>query len=115
MFTPTSDEVHRLHADLCAALSDPRRLHVLYLLAKGGLTVNQITHHLGISQPATSRHLKVLRSRGLVRARRQGQSVVYTLADRRVIVALDMLRQVLADHLQHRVDVLSETSSIFSS
>jgi ArsR family transcriptional regulator len=102
-----SQEIHHLHADLCSALGDPTRILILYLLAENPLTVNELAGKLGILQPTTSRQLKVLRERGLVRANRQGQKVEYTLSDRRIIDALDTLRAVLRDTLSHRATLIS--------
>jgi ArsR family transcriptional regulator len=103
-----SQEIHHLHADLCSALGDPTRILILYILAENPLTVNELAGKLDILQPTTSRQLKVLRERGLVRANRQGQNVEYTLSDRRIIDALDTLRAVLRDTLSHRATLLSE-------
>ena len=54
---------------------------------------------LDVPQPTVSRHLRILRERGLVSTERQGTSVYYTLADQRVIDALDLLRAILAAQL----------------
>jgi len=100
-----SEEIGQLHAEMCSALADPRRLQILYLLARQDMTVGELTQQLGISQPSTSRHLRTLRSRGLVRATRTGQSVVYSLTDPRVIGALETLRTILYETLQRRARV----------
>ena len=61
------------------ALSDPTRREILRLLSERDLTVNEIVAEFGLSQPAISRHLGVLRAAGLVTALRQGQNVLYSL------------------------------------
>lgn len=48
------------------ALADPTRRHILARLAKGEATVQELTDPLPISQPAVSKHLKVLEKAGLV-------------------------------------------------
>ncbi|MBI5714880.1 MAG: winged helix-turn-helix transcriptional regulator [Chloroflexi bacterium] len=101
-------EVNQLHADICSALADPNRILILYALADTPHTVNEIAVEAGLSQPATSRHLKVLRERGLVRAARQGVSVEYSLNDPRIIQALDLLRLVLRSSIAHRASLLEE-------
>ena len=103
-----TQEVTQLHADLCSALADPSRILLLYALVEKPHSVNELSNEVGISQPATSRHLKVLRERGLVNATRQGQSVEYSLADVRLIEALDTLRAVLRDSLSHRANLINE-------
>jgi DNA-binding transcriptional ArsR family regulator len=103
-----SQEVTQLHAEICAALADPSRILLLYALAEKPRTVTDLTAEVGILQPAASRHLKVLREHGLVRATRQGQHVEYALADPRLIEALDTLRAVLRDSLSRRANLMNE-------
>ena len=107
-FLTLSQEVSQLHADICSALADPTRILILYLLAEAPHTVNELTAKLNTSQPTTSRHLKVLRERGLVRAIRQAQNVEYSLNDPRIIEALDLLRAVLRDTLSQRANLINE-------
>ena len=101
MISPTlTQEITQLHADICSGLADPRRILILYALHEKPSNVSDLAQAVGISQPAASRHLNVLRERGMVSAQRDGQSMVYTLTDLRVIWALDLLRAVLADKLR---------------
>jgi ArsR family transcriptional regulator len=107
MISPTiAQEVSQLHADLCSALADPTRLLLLYTLFVRPYNVTELTQELNLSQPMISRHLKILRERGLVTATRQGMVVQYELADQRIISALDLLRAVMRDRLQHRANLL---------
>jgi len=87
-------EVNLLHANICQALADPKRILILYSLAEGPKTVTELTEMLGVPQPTVSRHLKLLRERHLVNGERDGVSVLYSLVDRRVIDALDTMRAV---------------------
>ena len=102
------EEVIQLEADFCAALSDPTRIFILYALKEKSLNVTELTTELGIPQPTTSRHLKVLRERGLVYTERQGTVITYHLADQRVIQALDLLRSAMRDRLNQRASLVNE-------
>ena len=106
--TNLTQEIAILHAELCSALAEPTRLIILYVLSEQACTVSELTVKLAVQQPSVSRHLKVLRDSGLVRATRQGPSVLYELTDRRVIEALDLLRGVLRDRIQHRANLIDE-------
>ena len=106
--TELSKEVTQLHADICSALADPRRILLLYALFERPLNVSDLAQQIGISQPAASRHLKILRERGLVRPVRQGASVEYSLTDERLIEALDLLRTVLRSRLAYRASLMEE-------
>lgn len=101
-------EISQLEADFCFALSDPTRLLILYTLAETPHNVTELSNELGIIQPTTSRHLKILRDRGLVVAERQGTTITYHLADERLIQALDLLRTVMRDRLAYRAGLMEE-------
>jgi DNA-binding transcriptional ArsR family regulator len=92
-------EVNLLHASICQALADPKRILILYALSEGPRTVTELTEALDVPQPTVSRHLKVLRERHLVSTEREGANVRYSLADARVIEALDTMRVVLLGSL----------------
>ena len=92
-------EIQLLHKRICYALGDPKRVMLLYALSKGSQCVNELVDVLDVPQPTVSRHLGILRERGLVSTERQGTSVYYTLTDQRIIEALDLLRAILASQL----------------
>lgn len=95
----TRAEVFRLHAQICKALADPSRLLIIVELRHGSRTVGELSRAIGAAQPLTSRHLGVLREKGVVRAERDGTFVRYSLADRRILGAIDLLLDVLASQL----------------
>jgi ArsR family transcriptional regulator len=99
-------EVNKLHAEICAGLADPKRILILYTLSERSRTVTELVDALEIGQPVASRHLKVLRERGMVRALRIGSSVEYSLTDQRLIEALNLLRAVLASNLQNKASLI---------
>jgi DNA-binding transcriptional ArsR family regulator len=101
-------EITELHANFCSALADSTRLILLYTLAEQPCNVTELTRALNLPQPTISRHLKILRERGLVTANRQGNSVQYTLADGRVIQALDTLRAIMRERVQFHASLIGE-------
>ena len=105
---PLTSEVSELEANLCYAFVDPTRILILYALNKQPHNVTELTTELGIPQPKTSRHLKILRDHGLVRTTRQGVSITYELADGRLIEALNLLRAVLSDQIAYKASMVSE-------
>ena len=86
-------------AFLAKALGDGNRLRILHALCKGRKPVSLIVEELEISQPLVSHHLKELRRARLVSVERQGPFVYYSLADTRVLRAMDLLRELAADLL----------------
>ena len=95
-------ELDDLHAGMCKALSDPKRLVIMYALRDAPRTVTELCEAIHASQPNTSQHLAFLRERGVIDAERRGNSVVYSLRYPAVIEAIDLLREVMADELARR-------------
>ena len=113
MQQPQEAEIQLFHAQICQALADPTRILLLYRLAEGPQNVGELAAALSVSQPTVSRHLKVLRERGMVTTTRYGATVEYRLIDDRPIQALDLLRSVLRDSLARNAElagVLSESN-----
>ena len=68
-------------SDFLKSLANPVRLRILCLLAQGEAPVGDIAEKLGARQSLISQHLALLRKDGLVRPRRDGQTIHYALAD----------------------------------
>lgn len=96
------NEIYELHARLCKALADPKRLLIINALRDQARSVGELTTELELSQSNVSQHLAVLRERGVVAATRDGNNVFYSLKDARVVEALDLLRAVMASQLASR-------------
>ena len=99
---PLREEINTLHANLCHGLADPSRIALLYELATGPKNVTDLVAALEMPQSSVSRHLRILRDRQLVVARRHGTMIFYELVDDRVIQALDTLRGMIRSRLESR-------------
>lgn len=106
MTTLTEEEAILLHRYICEGVGDPKRLRLLYLVAERPRNVSELTEMLGVSQPTVSHHLRILRDRGLVEARREGTAVYYSLSNPRILEALDMMRTIVAQFLAEGAQVL---------
>jgi ArsR family transcriptional regulator len=96
----TDKEIFRIQAEFCKAMAHPVRLEIIDLLKARGLTVHELAEAVGISQANVSQHLAVLRSRGVVRAVRQGNTVTYTLENRKIVDACMLIREILMEHVE---------------
>jgi DNA-binding transcriptional ArsR family regulator len=97
--------IFELHADICQTLSNPKRLMILALLAKREQSVGELANVLELPLSNVSQHLALLRAQGLVVARKHGQSVHYSIADRRIIQACTLIRSVLLDRMKERGEI----------
>jgi DNA-binding transcriptional ArsR family regulator len=77
---------------LFKTLADPTRRAIFERLATGGeQTVHALTDHAGVSQPAVSKHLALLRGAGLVRDRREGRETHYSAEPRALAPLIDWM------------------------
>lgn len=88
--------VNRL-AQIFKALADPTRLKIIYVLSKSSLCVCDIANLLDMTQSAISHHLRLLRNLRLVKFKKEGKMVIYSLDDDHV---LELFKQGL-DHVKH--------------
>ena len=92
---PVSAEIDReRYAAVGRALADPKRLCVLESLAIGELSVSDLSTRVGCQVPNMSQHLAVLRRAGLVTSRRDGNTILYRLADGRVLEAYRLIQDI---------------------
>jgi ArsR family transcriptional regulator len=91
------DETAAHLAEIFKALSDPTRLRVISLLAQAEFSVCDLAATLGVSQSAMSHQLRTLRDLRLVRRRREGRQIFYTLDDDHVA---DLFQRGL-EHVAH--------------
>lgn len=95
-------EINELHARVCKAIADPKRLLIINELRDGPMSVGEIAEALGISQPNASQHLSLLRDRGIVTTQRAGSSIYYALTSQKIVQAVDLLREFMAEELGWR-------------
>lgn len=83
-------------AEFFSALADPSRLRLMSALAHRELCVCDLAAAVKVSESAVSHQLRILRSQRLVKYRREGRNVYYSLADQHIV----SLYQQVAEHLQ---------------
>lgn len=94
------DDLYQLHASVCKGFADPKRLILINALRDGEVSVSELCEITGIQQTNASQHLAILKSKGLVRSRREGQRVFYEVTSPKINEALDLLLSVMAEQIQ---------------
>jgi DNA-binding transcriptional ArsR family regulator len=92
-------EMFKLKAELCKTFADAKRLAIIHELRSGEKMVGELAQTLQIPHAVASRHLALLRNRGVVRPRREGTNVYYCLTDPMIVMACDIIHQVLLNSL----------------
>ena len=91
MYSIPDKEIMDFIAELFKGFADPTRVHILSLLmAKEELCVTQIAEEVEISQSAVSHQLRLLKQMHLIKFRREGKNILYSLADEHVKTILQM-------------------------
>ena len=90
MSTVTEKEILDQIAELFKGFADPTRVHILSLLARSELCVTDIAEAVELSQSAISHQLRMLKQMHLIKYRREGKNILYSLADDHVKTILEM-------------------------
>jgi DNA-binding transcriptional ArsR family regulator len=90
----------RMHAELCKALANAHRLAILNALSPGEMCVGDLAAALGLPIHNVSQHLRVLKERMLVRPRKDGKTVYYSITNPKFIEGCTVIRQALIEQHQ---------------
>ena len=91
-----------MHSDLCKTLANDKRQMILAALRDGELSVSELADRTGIAQANLSQHLATMRSHDVVHARREGRSVLYSIANPKLIQAFDLITEVMQESMEQR-------------
>ena len=89
-----------LHADVFKVLANPKRLEIIHLIRDRELPVGELEEMLDMRQANISQHLMILRENNLVKTRREGTKIYYSLTDSKILKASDLVREVLQARLK---------------
>jgi ArsR family transcriptional regulator len=102
------DALRRFKAEAFRVLAHPTRIHVVECLRDGELSVSAVLERVGVEPANLSQHLSVLRSKGLVATRKEGNQVFYSLRDPLLTEVLDTMRRYFQAHLEEALAMLTE-------
>jgi ArsR family transcriptional regulator len=100
-----------IKAELFRSLAHPGRVRILEVLRDGEHTVTELVAAVGLEASHLSQQLAVLRRAGLVRSRREGSSVVYSIGSELVIELLAVAKQLLIETLTVTEELLVDLRS----
>lgn len=99
---------YNLHADICKTIANPNRQAILDMMRSGEITVTELVNKTGISQANLSQHLAILRSKGVVNTRRDGNNIYYSISNMKIIQAYDLISEVMQESFQSKHDTVVE-------
>lgn len=96
----TEEKIFKMHAMVCKSLANPTRLRIMNSLRSGERSVAELIRLLKLRKANLSQHLAVLRHCNIVKTRREGLNIYYSIANTKMIKACDILREVLFEQLK---------------
>lgn len=104
-------QVFELHAEVCKTLANPKRIEIINLLRSGEKPVGWLLQKTGLLKANLSQHLSVMRQRGIVKARKEGLTAYYRIANPKIVRACDLMREVLFEQMKEKKEVLRKWNS----
>jgi len=101
-----AEALRRFKADVFQVLAHPTRIHIVECLRDGEQPVAALLERLGVEPANLSQHLAVLRGKGLVLNRKQGNQVFYSLRDPLLTEVLDSMRRYFLANLEEALTML---------
>ena len=102
------DSMRRFKAGIFRALAHPTRIAIVEYLQYGEMSVGQLCEKVGIEQANASQHLAVLRNKHIVKSRKDGNQIYYSLRDPLLTKVLEAMRKFFLAHLSEALQLLRE-------
>ena len=108
---PNDKAVFELQAEVCKTIANPKRIEIIHSLKTGERTVSELVAILGVPKANVSQHLAMMRSKGVLKARREGVNIYYSLTNPKVTQACMLMREVLTEQIKERKKTLVRRKS----
>lgn len=87
-------------SDFFTIFTNPKRIQILQLLREEELTVSELAERTGLTQPTVSQHLKILRDKHIITAKRIGNKCYYTVEDGRIYQVCDIIKTIISKRIE---------------
>ncbi|TAM84704.1 MAG: ArsR family transcriptional regulator [Acidobacteria bacterium] len=99
-------DLYRRHADFCKVIAHPTRLQIIDILQNGELAVTDLATKLQVAVGNLSQHLNLMKQRRVLESRKAGNSVIYRLANPKMIKACCLIREILFEQMERDTALL---------
>lgn len=99
-------ELYRLHADFCKFMGNAKRIEILFLLGKKEMCVDEIASAMEVNVPNISQHLAVMREKGVVEVRREGNRLYYSISNPKTLQACNIMREAMVEQMEKQVAMI---------
>ena len=106
--------IFKLQADICKIFANDKRLEIINLLKDKEMSNGEIMRETGLGKVNISQHMNVLKSKGVIVSRREGQQLFYSIANPKIIQACTLMREVLVEQYRAREREVSRLVKAFN-
>lgn len=97
--------LYELHAEICKTLSNAKRLQIINVLRHGEMSVGELASKINIRIANVSQHLAIMNQKGILKRRREGLNIYYSISHPKVVQAFNIMREVLLEHLEDQLKI----------
>jgi ArsR family transcriptional regulator len=94
--------IFEYQAEVVKTIASPKRLEIIDALKKGEKTVTDLVKILDIPKANVSQHLAVMRHKGVLKTRKKGVNVYYSIVNQKVVKACTLMREVLTEQMHEQ-------------
>lgn len=101
-----SKTIFEMQAEVCKTIASPKRLEIIHALKNGEKTVSELVKILGVPKANVSQHLAVMRHKGILKTRRNGVNIFYSISNPKVIKACLLMKEVLTEQMRESSKII---------
>lgn len=94
--------LYEMQSEVCKTLASPKRIEILNALKDGEKTVSELVEILNVPKANVSQHLAVMRHKGILKSRRKGVNIYYSVSNQKVIEACILMKDVLMEQMKEK-------------
>jgi len=99
-------EMYRLHAEFCKFMANAKRIEILFLLGGHEMCVEDIASAMSLRVPNVSQHLAIMREKGVVEVRREGNKMYYSIANPKTLEACTIMREAMVEQMEKQIGII---------
>jgi len=100
-------ELYELHADFCKFMGNAIRIEILFLLCENEMCVDELATTMGVKVPNASQHLAIMREKGVVHSRREGNKIYYSISNPKTLQACIIMREAMVEQMEKQMNLIS--------
>jgi ArsR family transcriptional regulator, virulence genes transcriptional regulator len=104
-------DVFEMQAEVCKTIANPTRLRILHVLRVGEKSVGELVDLLGLKQSNLSQHLSIMKQATILKTRKQGSNIYYSVAYPKINTACDLVRELLIESIGRKQELSKNLAS----